>query len=174
MNLLYIKDLETFTNLFGRAFTEEHQNRFIESSIDFPSQKLYIDEENAVKQDNRIQEHEKTRRIKDIRLQFYNYLQKWTYTLSPDNTKIQTIKLSEMVKLVKRLVGQDCFLNILDYSCNSASVYIPEEQQTLKQFAFIDDDDERGNQYQSNKWLGGRKKSTKKKKKRVRKSKRRV
>jgi hypothetical protein len=161
LNLLYLNDLERFANLFDTTFITD---QFIESSIDFPSQKLYIDEENAVKRDNRIQEDEKNRRIKDIRLQFYNYLQKWTYTLSLDNTKIQTIKLSEMVKLVKRLIGQDCFLNILDYSCNSASAYIPEEQKTLKQYAFPDEDDiEMVNPPKTN--LGGNHKRTYRRKK---------
>ena len=47
-------------------------------------------------------------------------------------------------ELVKTIVGNPCFINILDYSCNSPTIYIPKEQETLKQYALKESDIEMG------------------------------
>jgi hypothetical protein len=69
-----------------------------------------------------------------VRNNFYNELNKWKLTLNKDGTKIDPIKLSTMVKLLKTIIGKQCLMNILDYSCNSSSIYIPKKQHSSAQY----------------------------------------
>ena len=89
------------------------------------------------------------------------------------NNKITTIKLSVLVKLIKQIIGQNCFINLLDYSCNSAARYIPEEQNLSAKY-MVPDDIEQGNKKfggikkcSRNKYKKGTRKKGKKCKKRT-------
>ena len=68
------------------------------------------------------------------------------------------MKLSVLVELIKIIIGQKCVINLLDYSCNSASIYIPKEQNLSSKY-IVPDDIEQGNK----KW-GGNNKCSKNKK----------
>jgi len=158
INFMNVNDLSRLSELFNTRAPN-----IADLSTPFPSQKIYIDEENMVKNNNAIPEKEKESRIEEIRRQFYNNISNWQLTL--DNNKITTIKLSVLVELIKKIIGQPCFITLLDYSCNSASIYIPKEQQLSSQY-MVPDDIEQGN-----KKFGGIKKCSRKKHKKYKKQK---
>lgn len=163
INLLKLSDLQSLANMFDTRVPD------IENlSTIIPSQRIYIEEENTIKNDNNISEEDKEERIKQIRQQFYNNLYNWQLTL--EGNKIVSIKLSTLVELVKTIIEKPCFINILDYSCNSPTIYIPKEQRTLKQYALKTNDIEIGLKTTS---LGGRKKKFKRKRKQTNKHKKR-
>jgi len=137
INLLKLSDLQSLANMFDTRVPD------IENlSTIIPSQRIYIEEENTIKNDNNISEEDKEERIKQIRQQFYNNLYNWQLTL--EGNKIVSIKLSTLVELVKTIIEKPCFINILDYSCNSPTIYIPKEQTILKQYALKEGDIEMG------------------------------
>ena len=128
-----------------------------ELSTPFPIQTHYIDEENTIKNNQTIPEDEKEEMITNIRRQFYNNLSNWQLTLNKD--KIISLKLSTLVEIVKIIIGRPCFINLLDYSCNSPTKYMPENQQLSAQYALKEGDIEMGVNKMSN--YGGRKKRNK-------------
>ncbi len=131
-NFLNIEDLNKLALKFG---TEVPQ--IIHESTPLPNQKMYIDEEYIVKNDVSLETKEKEKRIQDIKNQFYRNLHNWQLTV--EGNKILSIKLSTLVDLVKRIIDRPCFINLLDYSCNSISNYIPQTQKTLAKYAFQTD-----------------------------------
>ena len=152
INLLNLSDLKFLAKMFGTRVP-----KIADLSTILPDPKIYIEEENKVEEENLP---DKIERIQQIRRQFYNNLYKWQLTLKGNN--IVSIKLSTLVELVKVIVGRDCFINLLDFSCNSPTIYIPKEQETLKQYALKEGDIEMG----ITKLLeGGRRRRTKKKRK---------
>lgn len=124
LNLLYLSNLNVLGELFKTKFPI---NKHIsDASTRIPNQQIYINEEDDIKKSS-MPENMKAIRIGEIRRQFYNFLYKWQLTLNGD--KIDSIKLSTLVELVKLIIGKPCFINLLDYSCNSPSIYIPKEQK---------------------------------------------
>ena len=160
INLLKIDDLEYLAKLFD---TKVPNIRDLSTVI--PSQIIYIEEENAVKNDNNLTKEIKDERIKQIRRQFYNNLYNWQLTLQ--GNKIVSIKLSTLVDLVKTITGRSTFINLLDYSCNSPTIYIPKEQETLRQYALKEGDIEMG--INKMELAGGKKKKRKRKRNRTKK-----
>jgi len=128
INLLKLSDLHSLAETFHTTVPNIR-----DLSTEIPNQRIYIEEENIVKKDKSLSEQDKKKRIKQIKGQFYNNLYNWQLTLNGD--KIESIKLSTLVELVKLLIGKPCFINLLDYSCNSATTYIPEIQEESKQYA---------------------------------------
>lgn len=166
INFMNVNDLSRLSQLFNTRAPN-----IADMSIPFPSQNIYIDERNMVKNNKAIPENEKKVRIDQIRRQYYNYISQWELTL--DNNKIITIKLSVLVKLIKQIIDQPCFINLLDYSCNSAATYIPEEQNLSAKY-MVPDDIEQGNKKfggikkcSRNKYKKGTRKKGKKCKKRT-------
>jgi hypothetical protein len=165
INFLNIDDLQKLTSMFHTVLPN-----ISDLSTEIPSQKIYINEENSVKDDDSISEDEKEIRIAQIREQFYNNLSNWQLTLN--GKKIVSIKLSTLVELVKTIIGNNCFINLLDYSCNSPTIYIPKKQKLLKQYALQEPDIEMGIPKYKN--FGGKRqrrqiKRTKKRAKRINK-----
>ena len=37
--------------------------------------------------------------------------------------------MSSLTKLIKDIMGKNCFINLFDYSCNSITKYLPKEQK---------------------------------------------
>jgi hypothetical protein len=139
INLLEVNNLRKLSNFFGTTMPS-----LSEISSPFPKQPP----------ENIVRENE------SVRNDFYRELSKWKLTLNKAGTKIDPIKLSTLVKLLKIIIGKQCLMNILDYSCNSASIYIPKKQQSSAQY-MMPYDIEQGI---SMEW-GGRKISTSKKSK---------
>ena len=137
LNLMKINDLTILAEKFNTSVPNIQQ-----LSTPFPRHNIYMDEEIRVKNDSTILEDEKNKVIKGIRQQFYNNISNWR--LTSERNQIISIKLSTLVELVKIIIGSPCFINLLDYSCNSATMYIPKEQQLSAQYALKTGDIEYG------------------------------
>ena len=158
LNLLYLDDLRTLCNFFEKSVPNIE-----DISVPFPQQEIYITEEKQVQNNPNLSEDEKQTMIRNIRNQFYNYMKRWQLTLSDNEEKIEVIKLSTMVAIVKQIIGP-CFINLLDYSCNSTSKYIPEEQEILKNSALKTGDIENTPNYPNRTRLGGKRRTNKRNK----------
>lgn len=155
INLLNVEDLHRLASFF-----DSRVPNLEDISIPFPNQEIYIEEENRVNKNPNLSEYEKKQKIKGIKKQFMNLLGKWELTL--DNSgNIEVIKLSCLVELVKNIIGENIIINLLDYSCNVPTSYIPEETIASSKF-IVPDDIETG---LKNREYGGKKKKTKKMKK---------
>jgi len=154
INLLDISDLNNLATFFHTQVPNVN-----ELSTEIPSQSVYINEENTIKEDNSLTEEQKTIMINQIKQQFYNNLYNWQLTV--EGNKITSIKLSTLVELVKTIIGRECFINLLDYSCTSPTVYIPRNQDYFSRYALQEGDIEMGINKMSD--YGGKKKKKYKK-----------
>ena len=121
---------------------------------------VFIDSEN----DNSLTPEQKEIRIEQLKQHFFRLLGGWNLTMK-GNT-IESIKLSVIVDFIKHIVGPSCKINLLDYSCNGISMFVPKNQLPNKQY-MIENDIEQG--YSKN-W-GGKQSSKKNRKKYKKKSK---
>jgi len=163
INFLKLSDLHILANLFKTKVPNIEE----ESTV-IPDKTIFIKEEDDVKNNNSLTEEKKEEEIKNIRQTFYNHLYNFELTLKEGNIKI--IKLSKLIELIKIIIGENCFINVLDYSCNSLSNYIPDEQKKLKENALYNDV-EMG--IKRNPLLGGKNKKGKRKTKNKSKRKKR-
>lgn len=128
LNLIKISDL----NILADFLHSSVPTYIIKESTPFIQQSTYINEENQILTNTTLSDKEKKEMIKQIREQFYNLVNKWKLTI--ENNIITSIKLSVFVEIINKIVNKKCFINLLDYSCNSVSIYIPENLQTNKQY----------------------------------------
>jgi hypothetical protein len=164
INLIYVDQLKKLADLFAKQIPDIQR-----SSSEFPNVTKYFDEENNLRKKKDITEDVKLAKIEDNRKQLYDILNTWNLMLNSSQKKIEMIKLSFLVELIKKLISDDCILNLLDYSCNNTSSYIPQDQQHNIQYAMKYDIE----QGIPNTKLGGKKyrrKSYRKKKRRIQKS----
>lgn len=149
INLLNLTDLNRLSTMFKTTMPNIEQ-----LSSNFPDVKIYIDEINNINKNSNLIQNEKTIKIEEIRKQLYNSIGNWNLTLGYFRKKIEIIKLSVLIKIVKDIISHDCIINLLDYSCNKPSNIIPNEQNTLAKYAIMPHDPEQGI---SNTKLGGKK-----------------
>ena len=121
INFLKLSDLHILANLFKTKVP----NIKDESTV-IPDKKIFTKEENDVTNDDSLTEEIKNEKIKNIRGMFYNHIYNFQLTIEGNNIVI--IKLSKLVELIKVIIGEPCFINILDYSCNTPSSYIPDKR----------------------------------------------
>ncbi len=166
INLLKVDDLQRLA-----SFLETDVPDLQEDNIPFPNQEIYIEEENMVNNDSTLSKDVKKQKIEEIREQFMKLIYNWDLTLD-ERGNIKDIKLSYLVKLIKKMMGEQIIINLLDYSCNAPTSYISKKQTS--QYAIQEDDIEMGN---TNQKYGGKKKTrhqrSKKKQTRKRTKKRR-
>ena len=155
LDLLLVNDFKQFANIFSRELPD-----LKEYSNILPSYKEFIDSEN----DNSLTPEQKEIRIEQLKQHFFRLLGGWNLTMK-GNT-IESIKLSVIVDFIKHIVGPSCKINLLDYSCNGVSMFVPKNQLPNKQY-MIENDIEQG--YYKN-W-GGKQSSKKNRKKYKKKSK---
>jgi len=72
INLLKLSDLHILANMFDTIIPNIE-----DLSTPFPNQRIYLDEENRVENDNTLSEEEKKERIQQIKSQFYQNLSNW-------------------------------------------------------------------------------------------------
>ena len=130
INLIYVDDLNKLANLFSTKIPDIEK-----LSSDFPNVTKYFAEEKTLQKNNNIAEDVKIAKIDHIRKELFNILSMWNLTMNSSKKKIEIIKLSYLVELIKNLISNDCVLNVLDYSCNNTSSYIPKDQQHNIQYA---------------------------------------
>lgn len=153
IDLLDISDLNKLANDFGSEVP-----RLSDLSTPLPSSKIYKLEEERIEQDASMTDTEKETKIKQIKRQFYDAIKNWSLTLNSSETKIQSIKLSVLVEMIKIIIGQPCVINLLDFSCSGLPdyKYTDTENWTMPT---THADIESGVPYPN---LGGRKKYSKK------------
>jgi hypothetical protein len=130
INLLNINDLTRLSSMFNTNMPNIHQ-----LSSNFPNVKFYIDEENKINKNRTLTQTEKNTKIEELRRELYNSITNWNLTLDYSRKKIEIIKLSILIKLVKQIISNDCIINLLDYSCSNPTKIIPKEQKTLLKYA---------------------------------------
>ena len=119
INLLEIANLDDLARYFNKPLPDINSL----TVNTFPNQRVYIDfEENLDIEDETIRQHE----ITNSRQDFINRIKLWNLTLNNSRTKITEIKMSILIKLIKDIIGYNSIINLLDYSCNSPSMYITE------------------------------------------------
>ena len=141
LNLLLLNDFTKFANIFGSELPDLRDYSNI-----LPSYKKFIDLEN----DDTLTLEQKKIRIEQLKQQFFRLLSGWNLTMK--GNKIETIKLSVMIDFIKHIIGPSCKINLLDYSCNGVSIFVPKNQLANKQY-MIENDIEHG--YSTN-WGGNR------------------
>ena len=116
--------------------------------------KEYITMENEINKDNSLSQPKKDNKIKEIQEEFYRILNNWKLTIDKSKKIITAVKLSYFVHLIKNIISNDCIINLLDYSCNKPSVYIPDDKLSKLLYAYNINDIESNS---ANIWLGGKK-----------------
>jgi hypothetical protein len=155
INLLKVEDLQRLS-----TFLKTDVPDLQEDNIPFPNQEIYIEEENRINKDSRLSEDVKKQKIEKIREQFMKLIYNWDLTLD-SNGNIEDIKLSYLVKLIKKIIGEQIIINLLDYSCNAPTSYISKKQ--TPQYAIQEYDEESG--ISINPKYGGKKKTRRQRRK---------
>ena len=160
LNLLLVDDFQKFANIFGSELPDLRDLSNI-----LPSYKEFIDTDKTIENDTTLTKEDKEARLEELKQYFFRLLGGWNLTMK--GNKIETIKLSVMIDLIKRIIGEPAKINLLDYSCNSVSMFVPNNQLPNKQY-MMESDIEQG--YPKS-W-GGRRRSRRhhKKNKRTNKS----
>jgi hypothetical protein len=155
INLLKVDDLQRLAD-----FLKTNVPDLQEDTTPFPNQEIYIEEENMVNKDSILSKDVKTQKIEKIREQFMKLIYNWDLTLD-SNGNIEDIKLSYLVKLIKKIIGEQIIINLLDYSCNAPTSYISKKQ--TPQYAIQEYDEESG--ISINPKYGGKKKTRRQRRK---------
>jgi len=145
LNLLLLNDFVQFANICGNELPDL---RYYSNIL--PSAREFIDVEN----DKTLTSEQKEIHVAQMKEDFYQLISRWNLTIK-GNT-IESIKLSVMINFIKNIVGPTCKINLLDYSCNSVSMFVPKNQLPNKKY-MIENDMEQG--YSKN-W-GGKRRSKK-------------
>jgi|694.fasta_scaffold147486_3 hypothetical protein len=149
LNLLLLNDFIQFANICGNELPDLRKYSNI-----LPSYKEFIDVDKKIENDKTLTSEEKEIRIEQMKEDFYQLISSWNLTIK-GNT-IESIKLSVMINFIKNIVGPTCKINLLDYSCNGVSMFVPKNQLPNKQY-MIENDMEQG---YSKTW-GGKQRSKK-------------
>ena len=149
LNLLLLNDFIQFANICGNELPDLKKYSNI-----LPSYKEFIDVDKKIENDHTLTTEQKELRIEQMKEDFYQLISRWNLTIK-GNT-IESIKLSVMINFIKNIVGPTCKINLLDYSCNGVSMFIPKNQLPNKQY-MIENEMEQG--YSKN-W-GGKRRSKK-------------
>jgi hypothetical protein len=147
LNLLLVDDFKKFANIFGSELPDLR-----ELSNILPSYKEFIDTDKTIENDTTLTKEDKEARLEELKQYFFRLLGGWNLTMK--GNKIETIKLSVMIDLIKRVIGEPAKINLLDYSCNSVSMFVPNNQLPNKQY-MMESDIEQG----YSKGWGGRRRS---------------
>jgi len=160
LDLLKLSDFEKLANLFNKRLPNLKK-----ISFELPVSE-YLKREKAIEENNAFLVQEKKALLEQQKQEFFEIISNWNLTIT-DN-KINSIKMSTLIKLIKDIIGSNCFINLFDYSCNSITKYLPREQKYLTKYLTSSDIENPSNRL----WGGLHNKKNKHKNKR-RKTKRR-
>ena len=134
INFLNVEDLRRLSSMFSSPVPD-----LAKVSSPFPDKSKFIEEEAKISSDTSLLEEVKKRQIKELRGEFMSLLGDWKLTLER-NGNIDIIKLSYLVKVIKDIIKfgekDKIIINLLDYSCNVPTQYIPEEERHLSKYVF--------------------------------------
>jgi len=121
LDLLNLSDFEKLSKLFDKKLPNLKK-----ISFELPVSE-YLKREKAIEENNAFSIQEKKALLEQQKQEFFNIISDWKITIK-DN-KINSIKMSYLIKLLKDIIGSSCFINLFDYSCNSITKYLPKEQK---------------------------------------------
>jgi hypothetical protein len=136
LNLLLLNDFIQFANICGN----ELPNLRKYSNI-LPSAREFIDVDKKIENNTTLTSEQKEIQIEQMKDDFYQLISRWNLTIK--GNAIESIKLSVMINFIKKIVGPTCKINLLDYSCNAVSMFVPKNQLPKKQY-MIENDMEEG------------------------------
>ena len=103
-------------------------SKLLKEQTEFPDQTLYTNDIDSLKNANKnseyFSEEELEHKISQFERQFMDAANHWKLTVDEVAGVILSIKLSTLIELLRYIFPNSKF-NILDYSCNSPSIYIP-------------------------------------------------
>jgi len=153
MDLCEIRNLEKLSSFFSRTAPN-----VVSESSEYPSRIPYENMIKEIKKDTSMSEDDKERRIEQTIRELYEKRKKWSLTV--ENGLITSIKMSKLVEIIKQICGENCYINILDYSCNALAEHIPKEEKYNAKY-FQEWDIEKG---ERRNWGGTRKRRKRRKK----------
>jgi uncharacterized protein YxjI len=156
LDLSRIENLRRLSGFFSRPMP----NIEMDNTSDYPMKIPYILKMEEIKKDNTMSEEEKERKMEEVIRELYEMRKRWSLTV--ENGVITSIKMSKLVDIIKQICGENCYINLLDFSCNALSAHIPKEE-TYNAKYFEEWDIEKG---EKRNW-GGTKKRRKKRKKSI-------
>ena len=136
LNLLLLNDFTQFANICGNELPDLRKYSTI-----LPSAREFIDVDKKIANDTTLTSEQKEIRIEEMKDDFYQLISRWNLTIR--GNRIESIKLSVMINFIKNIVGPTCKINLLDYSCNAVSMFVPKNQLPKKQY-MIENDMEEG------------------------------
>ena len=122
LNLLNVNNLQKFAYIFENVAPDVEK---LASHLPYDE---YLVRENAIESNPKFTEQEKEIMQEQQKKEFYGLLMSWSGIEMKNINTIETIKLSTLVSIIKKIVGNKCKLNLFDYSCNSFTRYLPKEQ----------------------------------------------
>lgn len=174
LNLLKMNELIEFARLFNG---ENIIHGLIQETTTLPTKEYTVSYDTILKNKN-ITEYERKQMLNQMNREYYEILQQWNVTMK-NSQEIQAIKMSYLVDIIKQIVGPNCKVNILDYSCNSISRSIPEADLPNIKYLVPSDVENPGSkswggkkEKGGEKENGGRKKTKKKRRSKRKKSRR--
>jgi hypothetical protein len=132
LNILKIENIKKLATLFNKEISLD----FIKESFIIPVQD-YLNREKIIKSSEYSQE-EKNKLLLQQKNEFYQILKNWKITMKDEST-IQQIKMSKLIEIIKSIFGENCVINLFDYSCNSATKYLPDEDRYNMKYLFSSD-----------------------------------
>lgn len=97
----------------------------------FAEAKKQID---AIESDIALSEREKEERIRAIKDPIYDEVRRWKCTVNRKRDEFTSIRMSMLSRILQMLYGDDCYIQLLDYSCNEVSIFLPKEQYVYKKY----------------------------------------
>lgn len=163
LDLTHIENLRRLSSFFSRSMPNIE-----EEASEYPRKTPYLTRIEEIKKDGNLTEDEKERKVEEIVRELYERRKRWSLTI--ENGVITSIKMSKLVDIIKKICGENCYINLLDYSCNALSLQIPKEE-TYNAKYMEEWDIEKG---ERRNWGGGRGKTKKRRKRKKSISKRRT
>lgn len=119
-NLLHVATLNKLAQHFNGKVL-----KLSDFDMDLPNQEHYINLINDVRNNNSYTDEKKDNEIEDLNTSYIRAINNWELKLKPDGN-IQMLKLSTLVGILKGLIDEPFFINIIDYSCNSITKLMPK------------------------------------------------
>jgi hypothetical protein len=94
----------------------------LDDSTPLPNSSIYKEEERWIRTNPHFSKDEKKEKIQQTKEQFHNAIRNWNVTMGNGN-RIESVKLSYFITLIKKIINRHCVINVLDYSCNEKPEY---------------------------------------------------
>lgn len=94
-------------------------------NMNLPNQEDYMKLIDATKNNSSYTDEQKELEIEGLKKTYINEMNNWKLQLR-SNGDILMLKLSTLIEILKGILGKNCFINIIDYSCNSITTFMPK------------------------------------------------